>query len=528
MVGRGPRCLRQDHPSLDGGLPRPSKQQDRPCWTGRTAAANLRSSARRLERSAGQQAAAGNGVDRAGSQPYRCGRRGSPYLGVKRSGAEPPGRQRLLEARPGFASRRVARRRPIARLALAHQILILLLVALACPLLAGNAAAENWPQWRGPAADGVCSETGVPTRWGSSDHVLWKTEIPGIGHSSPIVWEDAVFLTTALPEKRQRLLLRVDARSGNIVWQRVVVTAELEHIHKENSYASSNPATDGERVYTSFAANGRVNLQAYDLRGTKVWETEPTRFEGEHGYSYSPILYGDLLYLDCNQNDEPALLALDRKTGEVRWRVDKEGREISHVAPLIVYTAGRWQLLTCGNNRIGGFDPLTGAEIWSCAGPTDVCVAGLAFGDDLLFATGGYPDRTRLVVRTTGTGDVTKTHIVWKSKRAVSYVPSPVYHAGHVYSVLDNGVLHCFAADSGKTVWQHRLGGRYRASVLLVEGNLWLTDDKGKTTICRASPEKFEPVAVNRLNEFCYTTPAISDGRIYIRTKEHLYCIGGD
>jgi len=399
-------------------------------------------------------------------------------------------------------------------------------VVLTCSLPVGLAGAANWPQWRGPNADGICTETGVPIEWSRDHHVVWKTAIPGIGHSSPIVWNDAVFLTTAFPEKKQRVLLRVDARTGRIVWQRVVVTAELEHIHRENSYASSSPATDGQRIYTSFAAFDRVNLQAYDFSGTKIWETEPTRFEGEHGYSYAPILRGDLLFLDCNQNDEPALLALDTKTGQVRWRVDKAGHDISHVAPLLVYSAGREQLLTCGSNRIQSFDPATGTEIWFCKGPTDVCVAGLAFGDDLLFATGGYPNRSRMVVRTTGTGEVTDTHIVWESHRAVSYVPSPVYCDGHFYSVLDNGLLHCFDANSGDTVWQRRLGGHFRCSLLLVEGNLWATNDQGMTTICKASPQDFQQIAVNDLHEFCYATPAIAHRRIYLRTKEHLYCIG--
>ncbi|GMQ80476.1 MAG: PQQ-binding-like beta-propeller repeat protein [Planctomycetia bacterium] len=401
-------------------------------------------------------------------------------------------------------------------------------VLASCGFFATSARAANWPQWRGPGADGICAETGIPTEWSRDEHVVWRTAVPGLGHSSPIVWNGTVFLTTSFPDQQQRALVRVDAATGRILWQRVVVTAPLEHIHKENSYASSTPATDGQRVYTSFAADGRVNLQAYDFAGNKVWEARPTRFKGEHGYSYAPILWRDLLFLDCNQNDESALLALDTRTGKVRWRVDKAGREVSHVAPLVVRSAGKWQLLACGSNRIQGFDPATGTEIWSCQGPTDVCIAGLAFGDDILFAAGGYPDRTRMAVRTTGTGDVTGTHVLWKSGKAVPYVPSPVYHDGYFYSILDNGILYCFEAKTGEIAWQQRLGGRYRSSLVLVEGNLWATSDKGVTTICRASPEAYEQVAVNDLGEFCYTTPAISRGRIYVRTKDHLYCIGAN
>lgn len=394
-------------------------------------------------------------------------------------------------------------------------------LTLASPDLQG----ENWPQWRGPNGDGISAEEDVPVEWSPARNVLWKTAIQGEGHSSPTVWEDSVFVTTVLKESKERLLLRFDARSGQELWRRVVVTAEVEPMHRENSAASSTPVTDGQHVFTSFQNGRQVDVQCYDYAGKRVWTAQPLRFAGEHGYSYTPLLWADLLIFDFAQNDEPAVVALDKRTGRIRWRFDRNSREISHVTPLLIPAGGRSQVVVCGSNEIRSFEPETGKSLWWCDGPTDVCVAGLSYGEGVVFATGGYPRRTRMAVKTSGRGDVTQSGVVWSLGREVTYVPSPVFHQGHLYTVVDDGLLYCFDATTGKAVWEHRLGGRFRSSLVLAAGNVYATNDKGRTTVFKASPGGFQPVAVNDLQEFCYTIPAISNGRIFLRTGSHLYCI---
>jgi len=400
------------------------------------------------------------------------------------------------------------------------------LIPLVSLLAAPWAGAENWPQWRGPRGDGTSLERNIARHWSATEGIAWKTPIPGEGHSSPVVWGDAIFLTTSSPETRERFLLRLEATSGRVVWKRAMFAADREAMHRENSVASSTPVTDGERVYTSFQQGDRVSLQCHDFDGKALWAISPLGFKGEHGYSYTPLLHGDLLIFDCRQEGEAAVLGLDKRTGAIRWRSEPSRRRISHVAPLLVQDGSREQVVVCGSDEMRGLQPSTGTTLWSCRGPSDVAVAGLSFGEGMVFATAGYPTKTRMAVKVSGSGDVTATHVAWQSHRQVTYVPSPVYHAGHLYTVLDDGMLCCFDAKTGEPVWEQRLGGRYRTSLLLVEELLHATNDQGLTTVVAADPKAFRPVATNDLAEFCYATPALSGGRIYSRTGKHLVCIG--
>lgn len=389
-----------------------------------------------------------------------------------------------------------------------------------------SALGENWGQWRGPKGDGTSSETKVPVQWSASQNVLWRAALPGEGHSSPVVWGDNIFVTSANSSNGERLLLRLDAKTGQVIWQRVVLTAPVESMHRENSAASSTPVTDGTHIFTSFQNGTRVDLQCYDFEGNRIWAKQPLRFAGMHGYSYTPALFGELVIFDFAQNDEAAVIALDKRSGQQRWRWDRSTRDISHVTPLLIEHGGATQLIVCGSDEIRALDPATGQSLWWCNGPTEVCVAGLAFDGRAVFAAGGYPNRTRMAVEVSGRGDVTKSHVRWKSTRQVTYVPSPVYHRGHLYTVIDDGMLTCVDAKTGNSVWDERLGGRFRSSLVLANENIYATDDKGVTTVFKATPQRFERVAVNDLGEFCYATPVISNGRLYIRTDRHLYCIG--
>jgi outer membrane protein assembly factor BamB len=396
--------------------------------------------------------------------------------------------------------------------------------ALLFPLIL-TASAENWPQFRGPRGDGTSTEKNLPTRWSPTENVAWKTAIPGEGHSSPIVWDESVFLTTALPNG-DRLLLRLNAHSGKLVWKSVIAHSERESMHRENSSASSTPVTDGTHIFTSFQVGDRVDMRAYDFDGKLRWSKQPLKFSGEHGYSYSPIVYKDLVILDCRQEGEAATIAFEKANGKERWRVHPRKKRISHITPIVINDGNREQLIVSGSDETASYDPASGKELWWCKGPSDVAVAGLSYGEGLVFTTAGYPTRTRMAVRTSGQGDVTRTGIAWKSQRQVSYVPSPVYHQGHLYTVIDESMLFCFDAKTGEAKWEQRLPGRFRSSLVLATEMIYATNDKGLTTIFRATPDSFQQLAANNLNELTYATPAVSNGRIYLRTGQNLHCIG--
>jgi outer membrane protein assembly factor BamB len=384
--------------------------------------------------------------------------------------------------------------------------------------------AENWPQFRGPRGDGTSAESNPPTEWSATNNITWKTALPGEGHSSPIVWDNSIFLTSAL-ENGDRLLLKLNRSTGKLESQTVVTQSQRESMHRENSSASSTCATDGSTVITSFQVGDKVDIRAYDFSGKQLWASQPLQFSGEHGYSYSPIFYKDLVILDCRQEGDAATIAFDKISGAIRWKTEPKRQRISHIVPLLI-NDGRDQLIVSGSDETASYDPATGKQLWWCQGPSDVSVAGMSYGSDLLFVTSGYPNRSRMAIRTDGSGDVTESKVAWKMSRQATYVPSPVYHSGHFYSILDEGMMLCFDAQTGEPKWSERLGGRYRASLLLADGLIYATNDKGTTTIFRASPEGLQQVARNELNEFCYATHALSNGQLFIRTDKHLYCIG--
>jgi hypothetical protein len=402
-------------------------------------------------------------------------------------------------------------------------------VVVALALLASAAAAsgEDWPQWRGPRSDGTSLERGLPTSWGARKGVCWSTELPGQGHSSPITAGASVFVTTALGDGHERALVRLDAATGRILWTRTVVRSDdLERLHPENSPDSSTPATDGRAVYTSFYASGRTHLAALDYDGKVLWTAAPLRYRSEHGYHHNPLLLRDLLVLSFDQLAEAAVLGVDRATGQTRWRVPLANDEPSNVAPLPVETEGRTMVLTSGNDVTRAIDPRDGKVVWQAPGPTKYCVAGLAQGAGVVFVNGGYPDRHSLAFSIGPLGGSAPGRVAWESRKGTTYVPSPVFAGDHFYAVNDGGLATCWNARTGDVRWQERLSGRFRSSLVLAEGRLYATNDEGTTTVFRAASEKYEVVSINTLGELVYATPALSEGRILIRTRSRLHSIG--
>lgn len=388
--------------------------------------------------------------------------------------------------------------------------------------------AGEWPQWRGPRGDGTSDETTIPVRWSATENVCWKTAIPGKGHSSPVVWGDRVFVTTCFEKEQKRVMLCLDRRDGKIIWQRTVLTAPLEPKHSLNSYASSTPATDGHFVWVTFLNMPNFEVFCYDFEGKLIWQHSPGEFHSKHGFCSPPVLYKDMIILNGDQDAESYLVALDKTTGQERWRTDRPNKVRSYCPPLVIESAGRKQLVLTGSQCTAGYDADTGKLIWIVDGPTEQFVASMVFLRDILFLTSGFPEYHVMAIRPDGTGNVSKTHVLWHehcdASRA-SYVPSPIANDKYFLLVTDNGFAFCLDAQTGKRLWKHRLGDHHSASPVSAGGLLYFLDDDGTTYVLKGT-DKFELVSRNKLEEGCRASPAISDGQIFVRTLSHLYCIG--
>jgi hypothetical protein len=272
-------------------------------------------------------------------------------------------------------------------------------------VLSNPILAENWPAWRGPRGDGSSLEKNVPVRWSGTENVVWKVPIPGKGHASPIVWADRIFVVTALPAQEQRLLLCLDSSNGKTLWQRVVLETPLEKINKLNSYASSTPATDGQKVYVSFLDRDKMFIAAYDFNGKKAWDARPGVFSSMHGYCSSPVLWKDKVIVNGDHDGPVYIVALDRATGKTIWKTARPNETRSYCTPIIRHIEGRNQLILSGSKCVASYDPDTGKQHWIIDGPTEQFVASLVYNDELLFMTCGFPKRFIQAIRPDGQGN---------------------------------------------------------------------------------------------------------------------------
>ena len=401
----------------------------------------------------------------------------------------------------------------------------------------GSASGENWPSWRGPRGDGTSTEEHVPVRWdGSSrENITWKTPLPGWGHSSPIVWGEQLFLVSCIDDNQARVLFSVGRDTGRILWQQVVIEAPLERRHNLNSYASGTPATDGELVYVTFleadfgsrreVTPGNMVVAAYDFAGNRRWLVRPGRFSSVHGYCSSPILFEDLVIVNGDHDGDAYLVALERASGKIRWKIPRENKTRSYCTPIIREIDGRTQMILSGSKCVVSLDPRDGSQHWIIDGPTEQFVASLVYNGRLLFLTAGFPEHHILAINPHGQGNVTESHIVWRTTRGCSYVPSPIVSGDYFLVAADNGIVSCFVADTGERVWMERLGKHYSASPIAANGLVYFPADDGEMTLVRPGRE-LEIVAVNPLGEQSYASPAASRGQIFLRGERHLFCIG--
>ncbi|REK17919.1 MAG: serine/threonine protein kinase [Planctomycetota bacterium] len=394
-----------------------------------------------------------------------------------------------------------------------------------CWAVASVATGENWPGWRGPRGDGTSREKHLPLSWGREANVAWKASVPGRGHASPIVWNDAVFVATCDEDARQRILLRYDRTSGKLVWRQVVLESPLEKKHRLNSFASSTPATDGKRVYVTFLDRDRMVVAAYDYDGNEVWQVRPGTFSSVHGYCSCPVLFEDQVIVNGDHDGDAYLVALDNATGRTVWKTDRENKTRSYVTPIIREIDGRTQMILSGSKCVASYDPHDGSRHWIIDGPTEQFVASLVYNGELLFLTAGFPELHMMAIRPNGHGNVTDTHIAWRTRKAASYVPSPIAVGDYFLVVSDGGIASCFEARSGKRLWMERLGTHFSSSPIAAEGLAYFTSDEGHTSVIRPG-EKLDIVAESDLGEPCYASPAASQGHLFFRGEEHLICIG--
>lgn len=407
-------------------------------------------------------------------------------------------------------------------------------------LLVGTAAeAEDWPGWRGPRGDGTSIETKVPTHWNgpSGENIDWQTDLPGSGYSSPIVTGDAIFVTSCDQQNRLRNLHCLDRASGKIRWTREVLQAPLEGIHKLNSYASGTPAADGEHVFVTFFRTadtsgergrpGEMVVACYDYDGDQQWIVTVGEFASIHGFCTSPVLHRDLLLVNGDHDGESYVAALSKQTGEIVWRTPRVHQTRSYVTPLLREVNGKMQAVMTGSKCVAAFDPDTGRKLWWIDGPTEQFVASMVYDQKRFYLTAGFPTHHVMAIRPGGRNDVTSSHVAWHVTDAKSYVPSPVVVNGLLFVADDRGIGHCFEASTGRHLWRKRIGPHFSASLVTAKGLVYFTADDGVTTVIKADREP-QVVAKNELGERVYASPAISEGKLYLRSTDHLFCIGGD
>ncbi len=405
-------------------------------------------------------------------------------------------------------------------------------------LSAAALQAENWPQFRGPTHQGRSAATGLPLHWSATSNVVWKTPIPGEAWSSPIVWNDRVFVTTATEGGQTCRVLSLDTASGDLLWDKVVFQQTPRHKEGRNSYATATPATDGERVYACF---GDGSFVALNFAGEIVWTNRNYQFYGQHGLASSPILHRGLLIMardgssDGADNklgwltpwDQARVLALDARTGKERWQGKRGLSRIAHGVPAIWEHDGKAEVVSEAGDVVQGFDAETGARLWSSEVIGEGKVPSTVLGDGLVFTAGGWGGKDTIkAFRLGGQGDLKETRLVWEQKKNMPKVPSLLYLKPFLFALTDGGVAACLQADTGELIWQERVGGNFSASPVAAESRIYFLGDNGETTVIAAGPE-FKVLAKNPLGEKVQASLAISQQRLFVRTAENLYCIGG-
>jgi outer membrane protein assembly factor BamB len=407
-------------------------------------------------------------------------------------------------------------------------VLMFCLLAGCCNFL----RAENWADFRGPTGQGHSSATDLPIQWSESSNIRWKAPIPGKGWSTPVVWDDQIWLTTATEDGQQLWALCVNCNSGSIEREIPVFNIENpEPINALNSFASPSAVVDAERVYVHFGTYGTAAIER--ATGRVVWVRNDLKLDHKEGPGASPVLDGDRLILTCDGMDVQYVTALNVRTGETLWKTNRsvdlaslqQDIRKAYATPLLATIAGKPQLISPGAQAVYGYDSRTGDELWRFQYTGFSNVARPVMDDERIYINTGYMKPQTLAIKLGGAGEITDTHLAWKNTQGNPNKPSPLLVDGLLFLVTDNGgVVTCLEAATGEKVWSKRLGGNFSASPLYADGRIYLCDQDGRTVVLNPGRE-YDEVATNDLEDGLMASPIAVGKALFLRTKTHLYCI---
>ncbi len=433
-----------------------------------------------------------------------------------------------------------------------------LAMALLGALLGARASAENWPQWRGPGATGASTETGLPQTWSDTSNIAWKVRLRGVGVSSPVVWGGQVYVTSQLgggeiregprlgqgaeanPSERPlstgaakdrqttRFLIEAfDRAAGTRAWTfEIAAEGNLPAVHEKHNLASASPTVDGERVYAVF---GSGQVVAVDLTGKQAWTrnfaAEFGRFEINWGPASSPVVHRGRVILVCYHDGASYLLALDARTGRQLWKTDRPKGVLSYSTPLVVPGPGGDELVVNSSTGVEAFDPATGTSLWHFDEPNKMAIPGPLYHDGVIYVSRGYRSGPYMAIRPGARGALAKTNLVWHVATGAPYVSSLLYYDGLLYMAGDTGIVTCVDAKTGEMAWRQRIGGIYTSSPVAGDGKVYLLSESGEAVVLRAGRTP-EILARNTIDGRILASPAISGGRLFIRTDDSLVAIG--
>lgn len=406
-------------------------------------------------------------------------------------------------------------------------------------LVEGGFAEEDpryfWPEFRGPTGQGLSDQQGLPVLWSEKKNVIWKTDIPGHGWSSPVIQDRQVWVTSALDSGRSLRAICVDSISGEIVHN--IDVFQLDNpgqLHPKNSHASPTPVIDGDRLYVHFGAHGTACLST---EGRILWRINLPYYH-HHGPAASPILVDDVLIISCDGFTEPFwdrverqgvsdpqfMVGIDAATGQIRWQTPRDGKH-SYSTPLAIEVNGQRQVVSSGGDGVIAYDPVTGQELWWCRYQGYSVTPRPVFGKGLVYVCTGYDHPSLLAIRPNGQGDITETHVAWRSDANIPLTPSPLLLGSELYMISDNGIASCLDAESGKLLWKRRLSGSYSASPISAEGRIYLLNERGQMDILKLGT-KYRKLASSSLPARTFASPAVAGGSLFLRSEQSLYRIG--
>jgi len=415
----------------------------------------------------------------------------------------------------------------------------IILAGLVSVLVASSSQAQEWTRFRGPNGTGISDAKTIPIQFTEKDY-NWKVPLPGDGHSSPVIWGDKIFLTGSHEQQGGMHVHAVSVHDGRVLWQKDFPFPAFSK-HKFNSYASSTPAVDAERVYVVWATPEHYMLVAFTHKGDIVWQRDFGSFLSQHGVGVSPIVYDDMVILANDQDaistssteGASSLIAVDRKTGKTVWETKRSSKVVAYSTPCVYEPKdGKKQLIfNSQSHGITGVDPATGKVLWEYPNAFDkrsvsspVIVAGLAIGTCGSGGGGNY-------IVAVKPGDDAKKQpatLAWEMKKSACYVPTPVVVGDLLFSWSDGGIVSCVDGKTGEVKWQERAGGNFFGSPVVVDGRIYAISTSGEVVVVKAVADKFEVMGRSQLGELTHTTPAIAGGKMYIRTLKNLISVGGN